>query len=187
MAPRRPSVAAERIAELRHQWVEAVQAAAAPGASRAERQRARNRRVYVERQLHGAERAQRRGVPLPSAREAAGHYQVGRNRWALRIYVDGPPRTFLADLDLRDARRAGAYLAALEALATHGRFRGALMTPQRFRATIGRWRPITVRGPAEEAGRHRFLADPDAALVLLEDLRVAGADLVSYRAPGEAT
>jgi hypothetical protein len=186
MAPRRPTEAAERIAKLRDAWVRAVQDAAAPGASRAERRRALNRRRYLERELRGAERAERRGEPLPTAREAAGHYRAGANRWALRVYVADPPRTFVAELDLRDARRAGRYLAAVEALATHRRFGGLLMTPERFRTTVRRWRPLTVRGPAEEAGRRQFLADPDAALVLLEGLRVAGEDLVAYRPPGGA-
>ena len=184
MAPRRLSEGAERVAELRRDWIRAIQDMTAPGTSRAERRRAANRRTYLERRLRAVERAQRRGAPLPTAREAVGHYKAGGNRWELRVYLDGPPRTLVADLDLRDARRAGAYLAALEALAAHTRFRGALMTPGRFRTTVGRWRPITVRGPAGEVGRHRFLADPGAALALLEDLRAAGDEVVAYRPPG---
>jgi hypothetical protein len=187
MAPRRPSVAAERIAELRHQWVEAVQAAAAPGASRAERQRARNRRVYVERQLHGAERAQRRGVPLPSAREAAGHRRAGATpaRWSALVEAD--PSTHLgavlvgpADVpSARDGARLGRHWAAVAVLAEGGRWGGSTLTPARFRRMVRRWAPVRIGGETR-----RLASDAAAVLAAVEQARVAGVELFAYEAAG---
>jgi hypothetical protein len=81
--------------------------------------------------------------------------------------VDDPPRSVvLGGLHRRDRVRAARY-AALSSNLVQGR-----ISPAAFRRRVSRWAPI--------AG-HRFLADPDAVVALLEQQRAADQETFIYR------
>jgi hypothetical protein len=187
MAPRRPTEAGDALADLRRRWVAAVQDAAAPGASRAQRRQAANRRVYVERLLRSAERAQRRGTPVPSAREAAGHHRAGAApaRWTALVEVD--PRAHRGAMlvgpgdvpSARDVSRVGRHWAAVAVLMEGGRWGGLVLTPERFRRLVLRWQPVTIGGE-----RFRLASDAAAVMAGVAEAQAAGVELLQYEAGG---
>jgi hypothetical protein len=64
------------------------------------------------------------------------------------------------EISRADVHRVPRYLGLVGKLRT-GRIAG-----ETFQRRVTRWEPIDVLGPAEVAGRWRFLADPDAVLAL---------------------
>jgi hypothetical protein len=126
-------------------------------------------------------RRRRRHADEP-ARAALGHRAPDDRTavWSV-LYADDPPRILYdAVVARRDARRVARHLGLLAQLAE-------ARTPERARHAAGRlrrvrtWRPLTVLGPPELAGEVRFLADPEAALALIEIVRAEDAEVaVSY-------
>ena len=80
--------------------------------------------------------------------------------------LDSPPRwTVLDDVTRGEARRLARYDAMLSNLVQGD------ISPSAFRRRVGSWRPI--RG-------ERFLADPTAALAILDTRREAGDETFIY-------
>jgi hypothetical protein len=118
--------------------------------------------------VHRAE-AERRQLarPLESARQALGHESAAR-REQIRIsaLVAGPDRYIELDgLTRRDRVRVARYNALVSNLAQGN------ISPAAFRRRVSRWQTI--------AG-HRFLADPDAVLALMEQRRAADQETFTY-------
>lgn len=103
-----------------------------------------------------------------TARTAAGHeVRSARAITAMSTLLDGPPRwAVLEDLSRGERVRQARYDAMLSNLST-GDMRGAT-----FRRRVSQWAPI--RG-------EKFLADPAAALAILEERREAGDPLYIYK------
>ena len=107
----------------------------------------------------------------PTAREALGHQKPGRRPPQISFFAEGPPRRIVIEgLTRRDVRRAARYDAFVSNLA-NGR-----ISAVDFRRKIRAWRPI--------AG-FRFLAEPDAVLALIDELRAADIELFYYE-PGRS-
>lgn len=104
-------------------------------------------------------------------RARLGHDRAGRFR-TMSVLLDTPPRSeLLSELSRGEARRVARYGEVVRQLLYQGRYRGAVMTPARFRRVVGTWRPI--RG-------ERFLSDPDAVVALIDELRADDQELFVY-------
>jgi len=114
----------------------------------------------------------RESRPDLTARQALGHPSSKDKAPKISLMVDDPPRfVILEGLNRADLRRAGRYDHYVQQLDT-GRITGAS-----FQRRIRTWRPI--------AG-YRFLADPDAVLAILENLRATDHEVFVYES-GRAT
>ena len=104
--------------------------------------------------------------PELTARQALAHPAPSDVLPSISLMVDYPPRLVVIEgLTRRDVRRAARYDSLVRQL-DRGRIAGAT-----FRRRIAEWRPI--------AG-FVFLADPDAVLALLDELRAHDVELFIY-------
>ena len=119
-----------------------------------------DRQIYEARQAAGARKGLGRG------RASAGHEAPSTRARAMSTLLDSPPRwTVLDDVTRGEARRLARYDAMLSNLVQGD------ISPSAFRRRVGSWRPI--RG-------ERFLADPTAALAILDTRREAGDETFIY-------
>lgn len=126
-------------------------------------------RQAVDRITYLRRRAAR---PHLTARQALAHPAPGDVLPSISLYLDEPPRyTIIEGLSRRDTRRAARHGALIGLLAER------TMRPAEFRRRVSSWRPV--------AG-YRFLADPDAVLALIEQLRAEDRE-VFYYDPGRGT
>jgi hypothetical protein len=108
----------------------------------------------------------RESRPDLTARQSLGHPSSKDQAPKISLMVEDPPRfVVLEGLNRADLRRAGRYDHYVQQLDT-GRITGAS-----FQRRIQTWRPI--------AG-FRFLADPDAVLAILENLRATDHEVFVY-------
>jgi hypothetical protein len=123
------------------------------------------------------DRRKARRADAETVREALSHRQTGASSPTAVVYVQsdaGPRVLFDAELSRRDLRRDARHLSLIGQLA-EGR-----LSPGAFDAKVRQWRPVTVLGPPEIAGTYKFLSDPAAVLVLVEQLRGEEPEYIRY-------
>lgn len=107
--------------------------------------------------------------PDETVRQALAHPRAGDvgQRWA--IYVDDPPRWVEVELRPREGRRAGRYLSLVSRLAENPK---SNIRKAEFAGTVSAWRPLP--------NGMRFVADPDAVLLLIEQRRALDLEIFYY-------
>lgn len=107
-----------------------------------------------------------KAAPGESVRSRLGHERPGAEGRTMSVLLDGPARYVeLSGLSRGEARRLARYDSLLGQLGS-GKLRAA-----EFERRVSGWRPI--RGL-------RFLANADAALVLVEERRAEDVDVFHY-------
>lgn len=110
--------------------------------------------------------------PELSARQATGHYKESAETKRISFLAGDPPRYLEAEgLSRLELKRAGRYNDLLSKL-DNGR-----ISPKEFQRRVRSWKPI--------AGE-KLLANPDAALAVVEKLRAQDKEIFVYNA-GRAT
>ena len=138
---------------------------------------------YYRRRVEGAREAARRaGLPVPSAREAAGHRPPGTPGPQARItaYLSSPLSAPMVLVSVADARRVGRHNHLVRLLAEAGEYHGKPMTPERFQRLVSSWKPISVLGGDVPPGQYRLVSDPAQAIALLDRARVTDVGVFFY-------
>ena len=127
--------------------------------------------------------ALRAGLPMPTAREAAGHRLRGapRPQAYITAYLSDPLSAPTVQVSLADSRRVGRHNELVRLLVEAGEYRGKPMTPQRFERLVSHWKPITVLGgEALAPGQYRLVSDSAQAIALRDRARVTGVGVFFY-------
>ena len=103
--------------------------------------------------------------PTVSARTALGHAPPGSAQPVATFFAvpeaGGDARLLIGvEVSRADLRRVGRYLHLVRDL------REGRIAPRAFARRVQSWRPITVLGPPDFAGRYLFVADPATAITL---------------------
>ncbi|MDA8314740.1 MAG: hypothetical protein M0010_06135 [Actinomycetota bacterium] len=129
--------------------------------------------------LQAVRRAQyltrRAARPTVSAREALGHVPAGSSQPVGTFFAvpeGGGDAVLLVGVEVSraDLRRVGRYLHLVRDL------REGRVTGRAFVRRVSGWRPITVIGPPEFAGRYYFVSDPATATALSARATVEGVE-----------